>query len=293
MSLLNAVAKVIAGRGKGSSLVRGTPPAPPLPISERSACGVGMSPKERFEAAVGETTIWDKWLYEALILALEARRKFETSAGAERDGSAMMLMRSALTLLGTIVGPEALASIYGNDPPDDAPRQDHLIAAWRRLFVVSSIYVGPQHANHLAPSSLQSLAGELLALAKGDRSQLLLETERPPGTPVNSWQLAQRKITALEWEAYRRGRGETPAEAQNAVATAFFQTWDTIRKWKGPIVQALGKETLEYALEGARRGAGYFSSVGTPGIDMDLALQRDGEEYRKERRRSLELAGKE
>lgn len=249
-----------------------------------------MATKEDVEAAAHGTLLWDRGLYKALVETLEARRVFEGASEEYRHGEALWLLDCALDLAAMIAGKDALALIYGDDPAEDAPQADQLLAIHRRLRPLRELFSGVEGVNRDSASSLNTLADELAALANGDRSKLLREAKGTQGKPVNSWRLAQRQIAALEWEAYLRAMGQSPAEAQNFVASAFIQTWETIKKWRKPIINELGQDQYDRAIKQAQRGFGYYSRVSRR-VSAEVGIRKDADAFKRERRRSLELVG--
>ncbi len=251
-----------------------------------------MATNEDFKDALYRTILHDRALFRALVTALEARHRFEAKEKeAVSGGYARMLLTAAIHVVWELVGLDAMAEVYGDDPPTDAPREDHLMAMWWRLSLIDDIYTGV--STDASPSSLSALNGEIMSILKGDKATLLADRASVQGRPVNAWRLAQRQMAALEWEAYFRAKGTSVAEAQNAVAAAFNQTWDTIRKSKKPVIRELGPSTFDRAIRAAQRGHGFYSMVGNLSKTDDESLRHDAQAFKDERRRSLSVAGKE
>lgn len=247
--------------------------------------------KDDFEEALRNTLLWETALYEALVPALEARRRFEEGRNEEKfpGGNARMLLSTALHVAGVLVGPEAMRQAYESDPDDSAPREDHLEKLAWRLTLISDIYSGAE--TYMAPSSISALTDEIRAIAHHDKASLLAEFPSQQRRPVNAWRLAKTQLSALEWEIHLRGKGKTPAEAQAMVCAAYGPAlaWTTVARWKKPIVRELGQEIYDRAIVAAKRGASFYSGAGRYSVSPGEALARDGERYRVERRKSLEV----
>jgi hypothetical protein len=240
--------------------------------------------------AVTNTLLHDARLYGALVHALEARAQFDKGQHPDkyRAGDARMLLGAALDAAAVLVGREAMALAYGEDPGADAPREEHLIAMWWRLQLIESVY-GVDATHSRSPSSLTALGDDIMAIAKGDRPTVLVEPQSVNGRPVNAWRLAKRQMAALEWETHLRAQGMPTAQAQNAVSSAFCSTWTTIRRWKIPATRELGDDMYTHALRGAQKGYGVYSRIGRSYLPEEEALQEDAKAYWDERRRILSV----
>jgi len=244
-----------------------------------------MATNEDFKEALDKTLLFAPQLYDGLVFALRHRQRFERKEPEPVPGAnARMLLSAAINVLAVIVGQEALEEAYGDDPPADAPRADQLMAAWWRLTLsdVFRVTVG----DYASPSSPFSIRDEIHAIAKGDRPTLLGQLPGTKGRPVNSHRLAHHQLAAHEWETFLREKGWSVSDAQNAVATAYGQTWATISKWKAPIVRELGQPTYDNAMRLARLGLAYYRSTSSVSDDETM-LSLDGEAHRREQRRSL------
>lgn len=246
------------------------------------------------DAALLRALNQDKPLTDALVSALERRRRYDKREGPEATAGARAreVLSAALHCAQVIVGENAMAEAYGEDPPADASREDMLLAVWWRLTSISHVYGFAE--DHSSPTSLAALGNEIMAIRGGDAAELLAEFPRQQKRALNGWRLAQRKMAALEWEAFlRTHKKKEPGEAQALVCQAFGPglVWSTIYRWAPPIIKELGQELYDRSIAAAQRGVPFYSSASQYSTDEENeeALTLDGHLYRMEHRRQLRV----
>jgi len=135
------------------------------------------------------------------------------------------------------------------------------------------------------PSSLKAAFQETLAIAGGDAPQIFAQHQATRGHRTNAYRLARRQKAAFEWEAYFAERGDNVAIRRAKITSAFGVQWDTIRKWRSPIVLMLGTRDVEDSERYARLTAQQSWQLrGRKNNEID-ALKFDGDAYRLELRR--------
>lgn len=220
-----------------------------------------------------------------LLLAL-ARQKsaFDNAADEQKAGAAHSMFIAATNLLADCLGEDALSKLYGSDPHEEAPNEDHLKALARRLFIVSDIFV---HHNRFARSSLETAIDELQAIAGGDTPRLFVAPKGKQGQNNNKFRLAQHKLRALVWEQFLKSQGNNPGDAQNAVASAFGCPWGTIYAWRSRVIEYLGQERFDKAMRDAERGLSAEIGLVRSSEEAVSRMAEHGAAYRAENARRL------
>jgi len=135
--------------------------------------------------------------------------------------------------------------------------------------------------------SISRVASEIVAIAHGDAPQLLAGFPGVSGRRINAYRLASLQLRAHEWHAHLRHAGNTAAVAQNAIATAFGETWATINQWRGAILRELGEARYSRAIQDAAQRRWVMAGIWRNSEQAETMLQRDGRAYRQELARSL------
>ena len=139
--------------------------------------------------------------------------------------------------------------------------------------------------------SLEALAAELRATAKGDKAQITDPAPFHGLKAPNAIRTAHHKLRALQWDAFLKSRGNRPADRHNAIASAYGEDWTTVYRWRTSVAAALGESEVDACLESASCTLTRINRVFPyeTAEEALLALQRDGDAYRKERRRQFRV----
>lgn len=228
----------------------------------------------------------DDEIAELLGICRDKRARYEASAKADKHGIACSALLAGFTLIGEVLGQDLINDALGQPLPEDATRKDKLLLLASRLQLMSFL-----EPTGMGDASVTRAADEVLAIANGDAAFLLSEFARPQGRPINAYRLARHQLRALEWHAFLRHAGNSPASAQNAVAEAYGSTWTTINRWKVQAERELGKDFVRNALSRAAQDrwidAGFWRSED----EAEAILKRNGAAYQQESRRRMKSLG--
>jgi len=185
------------------------------------------------------------------------------------------------------LGDDVLREVYGENLMADAPLADQIDVLVQRLKLASQLFPDDRIDS---VATLQAAAEEITAIQHGDEPRIFVRPPAKQGRWINAYRIAGRQLRALEWDAYLRGLGWTPAQRHNAVAMAFGATWTTIARWNKPIARELGDDRLQDAIGGSYDGTAVWTWIVELDGQLDIALKQDGEAYQAELRRGRKVA---
>ncbi len=222
----------------------------------------------------------DAWLMGDVYL----RDYQEAEIEADKRRTASLAISNYILAICERIGPDALTSALGTSPPEtDAEARLNCLADRLNIFAPPSM--GEDRL------SLEALARELRAMAKGDKPQI---TEPAPFHGLkapNAIRIAHHKLRALQWDAFLKSRGNRPADRHNAIASAYGEDWTTIYRWKPQVAAALGVTELDVGLDLASctiTPKNLVFPYETTAQAMS-ALEADGCAYRDERKRQFQV----
>lgn len=223
---------------------------------------------------------------ELLLALARCKNSFDTAPAERRTGQANSLFMMATNLLAECVGEDVLTELYGNDPPVEAPSEEHLRCLARRLSKLSTLFTTHDRS---AKSSLEAAYDELQAIAGGDTPRLFAPAKGKQGLNNNKFRLAQHKLRALVWERFLQSIGNSPGDSQNAVASAFGCPWGTIYAWRGPVAEYLGQDRFDKAMRDAENGFSVeIGLVRSPEAAL-ARMAEHGRAYRSENAKRLKV----
>lgn len=252
---------------------------------------------EEMEADVRAAFDWPKLIRQLDQLREFKERFWEKPDPADLSGAnGRMVFSVACDVLKVLMDRKELEAAYDKTLPESASQKAKLLQITHRLMLVSGIFDGVELAQQydddgepvaLARTTLSSLWQEVSAIRAGDQPHVLAGPPSTKGRPTNAYRLAFEQLRALAWEKELRANGWSTADAQNAVAGAYGETWTTIYGWRRQVKRELGEQLVDQELENAGR---VWSSDGWQTDDTRLGmLSYSGKKYRDELSRRVVL----
>lgn len=226
-------------------------------------------------------------LKRSLDLAGALREQFYAAEGKEREGLSRLLLSAGVQALQAIVGSDALAAAYGDDPAPSEDQRPHLERLAYRLFLVSGIF---EDTNPGSLSSFEAARLEVRSILSGDHPRLFAKL--PAVSPnsrrrANNYRAARHQMRAFAWQAFFEASTDmTPSTISTKVAAAFHTSSNNYKAWRDDVISELGKDHFDFEIKlasGDLRGSAMARSMD----EAEARLKRDGDAYDAENRRRL------
>jgi len=197
---------------------------------------------------------------------------------------AELLLPAAMGLAAEAVGRDVLATFSEREMatyPQAGDRSAALDDLARRIRLLCLLLPQVQDAGRI---SMFDAVGEIVAIARGDTPRLFAKLDLGPNSRrrANAFRLALFQVLALMWDAYFRAEGVEPREVKLLISAAFGEDHTTWSRWREPVRQEIGDLHWNVLMDKATK---FRTQLARNLDEAKSMLQRDGADYRAEKRR--------